>query len=188
MRLIAKLIFHVTAAPLFGVCFGESDHSRLPQCFLIFPAVPSLLLSHLSPPPPSLPNHLQLYLYCNCLGKQHHFGTEAALIACVWDALRVAMQTLWVCVCVCVCTGGCERVCLHVWQQLSGVRHTAAPSLCSLFLRQARRFRWFFCLSDMIGSRITSHCRFKDVMATRHDYKTLLSHINRWSCKVSNMS
>lgn len=51
MQLIAKLIFHVTAVPYTPACWGESDHSHLPQCFLIFQAVPPLLLSHLSAPP-----------------------------------------------------------------------------------------------------------------------------------------
>lgn len=26
--------------------------------------------------PPPLPNHLQLYLYCNCLGKQYHLALK----------------------------------------------------------------------------------------------------------------
>lgn len=119
--------------------------SHFPCCTLSAP------LTYLHPPP--LPNHLQLYLYCNCLGKQHHFGTEAALIACVWDALRVAMQTLWVC------------VCLLVWRRLSGVRHTAPPPYAPIFF-----YFWSILLLryDWLKFNFSFCCRFKDVTEMQH--------------------
>lgn len=89
-----------------------------------------------------------------------------------------------------VCARVCVWVCLFVC--VSGVRHTAAPSLCSFFFQTTTTVSvdpsvyptWLVQVSLFISMQI----RHKDVTEMRHDYKTLLSHIYRWLYIITNTS